>query len=457
MKIEKGTIIRCKNEKYKVISKIGSGGEGEVWKVKGRFGKKYAFKLITDKNAVKRKKREENLKALKNKHFKYERSLKSKKFTIALPIEIYEENNDFGYIMNLCKGKSINDMLFKKGDIDKMSTRKRIKLIKRIAKAASWFQENGLCHHDFSHKNFIYRKRGKRVYVIDCDNATEAHNTNNTTVNGTGFYVPPEIAFKKATGSVNSDSYALAVLFFIIMVGNKCDSPYHGTILFKKCAGCLPADMLEAADMSINENLGYDWLTFIFDDDDKNKLFPDFFKNKAESKEKKAIIKRWKKVPSWMKSFFKRAFKNPLNEVARSKRPSAKDWVEGRKAQKRFEKKEKSILKHSMYTSMYASTYTSKNTFSSNDKGKKVVVRISGSCIISPESTNNAISTTFGKVFFLLGGYYFKSTTPYILIYEKGGTKGRINFNEMIQLETGMVIYLPTRMSEKIEIKIVKT
>lgn len=325
-----GSIITCKDgSKFEIVKDLKSGGQGSVYIVKSCISPNdlYAFKIIKEKNEQKKQRKIENIRQLKDDSLRLNKSLEGKDFNVALPITLYSNNGDFGYVMNLYTGKDIGDLMMEKV-FDSMDLDKRMNLVHKIAESALWLRNSGYCYQDFSHGNFLYDEKNNIVSIIDCDNVTgssSASSGKTFLAKGTLFYTSPEIAFGQCNPSIESDNFALATLFFKIMTGST-NSPYHGKELYSRPVR--PGNMIDAAFYTNDDpSYGSDWLTFVFDKENKVNEIDLNAPNKDFVNEGKKIIKNWDKVPNEMKELFYKAFKNPLDAESRKLRPSSKDWV----------------------------------------------------------------------------------------------------------------------------------
>lgn len=315
--------------KFRIVKTGSSGGQGSTWFVeKADTKERLYFKIINEQDPSVKCRKKENIQHLYSKRDVYLPTLKDRRFKITLPHYIYDKSGEFGYIMPMGSGKEINEYMLNKAFVN-MPINERLKIILDIADSIKWLQQNGLCYQDISHKNFMYDPNSKYpITLIDCDNIasnSDVHNGDRSFVKGTSFYMAPEVVFHKDKMSQNADNYALAVLFYKILTGST-DSPYHGQILYSKRPR--PFDMAGAAELYEEDpDYGTDWLTFVFDDQNKsNAINLDQFKDPERKKEMRQIIDNWKCVPDSIKELLIQAFRNPLDETFYKKRPTASKW-----------------------------------------------------------------------------------------------------------------------------------
>lgn len=247
---------------------------------------------------------------------------------LALPLYLYKNGGEFGYVTKKYKGKTLNGMMLE-GAFDRMPLETRMEIAVGILKSAELLRENEVSHQDVSLKSFVYDEAEKKLTVIDCECMTPnaVHGSADCCfTGGSGFYVSPEVAFRLDLPSCESDLYTIACLCYKIMTGSS-ESPYHGKELYSKFNGFMPVDMFDIARLSKADKLGRDSLTFIFDPENKvNELVPTMFKNQDFQLRKRTEIENWEKIPAEIKALFQRAFFNPLGARARKNRPSVAEW-----------------------------------------------------------------------------------------------------------------------------------
>jgi len=447
-----GNIITCKdNSKYKVIKELKSGGQGSVYIVESvnKTPESYALKIINEKNDKIKSKKIENIKQIKEDSALFKNSLNNKRFNIALPISLYEKNGEFGYVMNLCSGKDIGDLMIEK-KFDSMKLEKRLNLVNQIAESAAWLRSLGYCYQDFSHGNFLYDEKNDVVSIIDVDNLTPSSSASSGErcfAKGTSFYIAPEVAFGQCNPSIESDNFALATLFFKIMTGST-NSPYHGKELYSK--DITPGDMLDAAFYTSDDpDYGYDWLTFVFDPKNKINEIDLTGNDKKFIEEGKRIISNWNKVPNEMKELFYKAFKNPLDAMSRKKRPTSRDWMNVTETNK---------INNKGFVS---------NSIPVKETPKPQPTQIINALRLSLPDRKTVdimdefkVSTTrgfsFGIVKKVEDDYIFTSNTMYVLKSKLENKYTNIMPGENITLQQGMEIYFSTNYDERIKVISIK-
>ncbi len=335
-----GDIISCsalnkETKQFLLGEKMEPGSQGVLWHATDIHdaSRAYVFKLITDPVPAHKQRKVKNIQVLLRQAKHLAPTPTSRRpFRITLPLYLYEEGEDFGYIMDRADGRDLNAMMTAHL-LDAMSPEDKLILLCQIADAIYRLSNNGYCYQDISHRNFMYQPVDKThpeayVTLIDCDNITsnaKAREGSATFARGTGFYMPPEVAFRMAPPSIESDCYALAMLFFKILMG-PIASPYHGKALYK--TPLLPADMEQAAQLTRDDGYGYDWLTFVFDPVNKiNEIDPTVRKSPSWQAKQRRLIETWATIPAPVQKLFADAFASPLDERARAHRPHANVWL----------------------------------------------------------------------------------------------------------------------------------
>ena len=209
---------------YRLISKLGQGGMGEVWKAEDtRLGRTVAIKILPhaiadDAQAIARMKREARTAAQI-----YHPNIAT--------IHAFEELGDRMFIvMEFVDGEPLTQLIRRgpvaEGDVCRIG--------RAIADALAEAHEKGIIHRDIKPDNVIVN--GPRVKVLDFgiakrveqenigDNDPTTVLTQQGMIIGTVFYMSPEQALGK-TLDARSDLFSLGAVLFELATGRK---PFHG-------------------------------------------------------------------------------------------------------------------------------------------------------------------------------------------------------------------------------------
>lgn len=187
---------------YEVISPIGAGGQGAVYKVKNLSDQKlYALKVLVDKNEAKKDMKRRNIITLISENFDQASAKAGEpdKINHTFPIAACLYQGETLYIMELASGKTLDHMINEdNGIIQKMSMNDKLKLIRQIALSIRIINKSGGCYTDINWGNFIFDSVSGWLYVVDCENVASNADIQDgrfSFVLGTGFFMAPEVAF----------------------------------------------------------------------------------------------------------------------------------------------------------------------------------------------------------------------------------------------------------------------
>ena len=205
---------------YRLISKLGAGGMGEVWKAEDtRLGRTVAIKILppaiaTDANAIARMKREARVAAQL-----YHPNIAT--------IHAFEEAGDRLFIvMEFVDGEPLTQLI-RRGPIPEADV---CRIGRSIADALAEAHEKGIVHRDIKPDNIIVN--GPRVKVLDFGIAKQVEPENvgandPTTVLtqqgmiiGTVFYMSPEQALGKPLDP-RTDLFSLGVVLYEAATGRR--------------------------------------------------------------------------------------------------------------------------------------------------------------------------------------------------------------------------------------------
>lgn len=279
--------------KYKVISLLGAGGQGEVYDVECD-GRHYALKWYFKETATEaQKKTLESIIA----HGSPDPS-----FLWPQELVVPEQGNVFGYIMELRPKnyKSIVDLMKRKAEPSFVSLcRTAYNLALGYKKLHDW----GAVYHDISFGNLFFDPCNGDVLICDNDNVSFDKNKAGGVL-GTPGFMAPEIVRREARPSRNTDQYSLSVLlFYLFMVNHPLEGKLEAAI---KCM-----------DMAAREKLYGTDPVFIFDPNNKTNRPVKGIHDNAEI--------YWKIYPEKLRQMFTKAFTEGL--VDPKKRITELEWM----------------------------------------------------------------------------------------------------------------------------------
>jgi tetratricopeptide (TPR) repeat protein len=206
--------------RYRIISKLGQGGMGAVWRVYDRLEKsEVALKqvLIPDKQLDFASKAgtddTDKLRLSLAQEFSTLATLRHPHILSVLDFGFDDKGHPF-YTMDLleggtdCKTYGIN-----------LARRQRIVLMGQMLQALHYLHRRGILHRDLKPDN-VFVTRDEQVKVMDFGLAKrdKTQTTQSDTIRGTIAYMAPE-QFQGESASVASDLFAIGVMVYEIMVG----------------------------------------------------------------------------------------------------------------------------------------------------------------------------------------------------------------------------------------------
>lgn len=208
-------------EGYEIISKLGAGGQGAVYKAKQSSMDRFvAIKVLLpkyarDKDGVQRFLREAKAVARLNHP------------NIVSGIDAGYSNGIYYYVMEYLDGESLDRRVTRAG---KLPWSEAVRILRQMAQALDHAHRNGLVHRDVKPANIILTKEGS-AKLTDLGLARFAGKeglglTQTGFVVGTPLYISPEQARGETDVDIRSDLYSLGITFYQMLAGSP---PYTGT------------------------------------------------------------------------------------------------------------------------------------------------------------------------------------------------------------------------------------
>jgi eukaryotic-like serine/threonine-protein kinase len=210
---------------YRLVSRIGAGGMGEVWKASHRMlARAAAIKLVRpqvsgvsarqQEVAIRRFKREANVIAL----------LQSP-HTVYLYDFGVSQDGRFYYVMELLDGISLQELV---GTFGPQPPSRVLAILRQACRSLGEAHEQGLVHRDLKPSNLMLCKVAQSydfVKVLDFGLAkvgsdeTISQLTVEGTTTGTPGYMAPEVALGEANVDGRADVYALGCVAYFLLTG----------------------------------------------------------------------------------------------------------------------------------------------------------------------------------------------------------------------------------------------
>lgn len=194
---------------YHITSVLSKGGQGIVY----RTSEDFLIKINTSK--------EQDLYKERYRWLKRKGVQLPKETRIAWPIAVLE-NPYVGYVMKEAKGHvSLNDYVDKPEEIEDIwdwyfnatgGVTKRLQIGYLLAKSLRYLHLSGYAYVDISPSNIFVSREKNSLAIIDSDNITSG--AYKPLIDGTNYYMAPEIGNKTAIANSITDTYSYAVLLF---------------------------------------------------------------------------------------------------------------------------------------------------------------------------------------------------------------------------------------------------
>jgi beta-lactam-binding protein with PASTA domain/predicted Ser/Thr protein kinase len=213
LRITPGTMI---DRRYRVISRVGSGGMAEVYCAEdSQLGRRVAVKLLherfaQDEEFVERFRREASSAA---------------SLSHANIVSVYDRGEWGGtyYIaMEYLDGRSLDSIVREEAPLEPS---RALEIIEQVLRAARFAHRHGVVHRDLKPHNVIIDEEG-RVKVTDFGiaRAGVSEITETGSIMGTARYLSPEQAQGQAVGQ-QSDVYSIGIMLYELLTGTV---PFEG-------------------------------------------------------------------------------------------------------------------------------------------------------------------------------------------------------------------------------------
>lgn len=294
--LNKNDSISSNMHRYEVISEIGTGGQGNVYKVRGNEGE-YALKWYNKTAST-----PEQYEAIQ---LLIEKGSPSEKFI--WPIELCEGEslNHFGYIMPLIDTSKYTKMSqYFAGEIKVKRFEVLIDACIRLAHGFNELHLSGLCYRDISFGNLFVDFETGDICICDNDNVTFDNLKGTDEIWGTSGFMAPEIVRGESAPSSQTDLFSLAVVIFRML---NLQHPLQGQREYE----------IEIADIESERMLYGTNPVFIYDPIDATNRPVPGYKDIAEA--------YWPYYPEDIKTFFTEAFTVGLHDPHQRIRESI--WI----------------------------------------------------------------------------------------------------------------------------------
>lgn len=286
-----------KGTQYELTEKIGQGGQGVVWRIRGGT---LAAKLL--RNASK------NDREVLTQRLAFVRRLDLKGLAIARPLETLDPPH-CGYVMQFLRDMVPVSRLFDPGKGKVMAPewyhqtgglKRRLRLMAKVARLLGRLHAKGLIYGDLSAENVFISENPAHdeVWMIDADNLEyQSQPSGSERCTYTPGFGAPELVSGRGCSSSLSDNYAFAVLCFKVL---SLVHPFLG-------------DYVNEGEPELEEAAFAGEIPWIEDPDD------------ATNRTGHGVPREWV-LSNRLRALFEKAF--GVGRQDRLKRPSAEAWAD---------------------------------------------------------------------------------------------------------------------------------
>ncbi|HMG52242.1 MAG TPA: serine/threonine-protein kinase [Kofleriaceae bacterium] len=212
--------------RYQILSRIGQGGMGKVYKVKHtHLSRTFALKIISNQVAETDEARE-----LFYREARFASAMAHPNITSVVDFGEDEKVGMF-MVMELVDGEALNRILFRE---KQLSARKACDIVLQVAEALHYIHKQGVVHCDIKTENILISEEeheGKRsktvIKLLDFGLARSLNAARaSTSLSGTPHYVAPE-RIRGEPASPASDVYGVGILLYELVTGQV---PWDGPV-----------------------------------------------------------------------------------------------------------------------------------------------------------------------------------------------------------------------------------
>lgn len=207
---------------YEIISSLGRGGVGSVYKAKASNGKPVALKILNPHVL-------DNQKVIEK--FIREGKILAKLVhpNICRFIEFFSHNTNYAIVMEYIEGTELNELM-RKLENNLVPFSQAFRIAKQSLSAFQYAHEKGVLHMDIKPSNIMIDINGN-CKIMDFGIAKEDGAPSYDTAASmlSVYYTPPERFDPSNTVDVRSDVYALGLVFYELFSGRKPLDAYESS------------------------------------------------------------------------------------------------------------------------------------------------------------------------------------------------------------------------------------